>query len=308
MTGHNPEPLVIWRISDGRAGHDSQSHGLVRALEQLTPCEYYSVEAKKFKNRIFNFFSGKFPPGKNLPGPDLIIGAGHKTHLPVLCAQRARGGKTIVIMKPSLPYAMFDYCIVPEHDNPPDRENIITSRGALTMITPCNDQDELNGLVLIGGPSRHYSWDTDNIFNQLVEIIKQDTSMHWTITDSPRTPPETMEKLKSTQWQNVKLLPYSECDKNDLINLYRISGTIWVSEDSVTMVFEALSSGANVGILHVPRAGPSRVGNIIDDLSMKNNVTLFNSWRNTKQLAGPTTLFNESERCAKLLYQQAVCN
>lgn len=308
MTGHKPKPIVIWRISDGRPGHDSQSNGLSRSLGMLTPCEYYSVEAGKLKNRIFNFLSGKFPPGKNLPKPDLIIGAGHKTHLPMLCAQRARGGKTIVIMKPSLPYAMFDHCIVSEHDTPPARENIITVQGALTMITPSDEHDDLKGLVLIGGPSKHYSWNTDNLISQLVEIIKQDTNMRWTITDSPRTPSETMKKLKSKQWQNVKLLPYSECNTDELINLYKTSGTVWVSEDSVTMVFEALTSGASVGILQVPRIGLCRVGNIIDDLSARNKVTLYNNWCNKKQLTMPTSPFNESERCAKLLYQQIVCN
>ena len=308
MTGHNSKPLVIWRFSDGRAGHDSQSYGLVCSLGQLTPCEYYSVEADKFKNRIINFLFRKFPSGKNLPRPDLIIGAGHGTHIPMLCARRARGGKTIVIMKPSLPYRMFDLCIISEHDNPPSSENIITVKGALNTIMPSEDHDDKLGLVLIGGPSKHYSWNTDEMINQLVEITGYDQSIHWTISDSPRTPPEFMEKLINQKLHNASLVKYANCKPGELATLYAKSGTVWVSEDSVSMIFEALTSGARVGLLQVPRMGPCRLGSIIDDLAATDKVTLYKKWLASRQLSEPVYTFNESARCAREIYNQVVCN
>ncbi|NIO88165.1 MAG: nucleoside-diphosphate sugar epimerase, partial [Candidatus Aminicenantes bacterium] len=79
-----------------------------------------------------------------------IIGAGHGTHFPMLCAQRARGGKTIVIMKPGLPYSWFDYCLIPEHDKPPRKKNIITTRGAINTITPTNNHSIDQGMIMIG--------------------------------------------------------------------------------------------------------------------------------------------------------------
>ena len=308
MTGHKPKPIVIWRISDGRPGHDSQSNGLTQSLCQLTACEYYSIEAGNFKNRIYNFFTGNFPPGKNLPGPDLIIGAGHGTHIPMLCAKRSRGGKIVVIMKPSLPYGLFDFCIIPEHDMPPQGKNIIAVHGALNAIIPGDNHDDRQGLVLIGGPSKHYSWNTDEMINQLNEITVQDSSVYWTISDSPRTPPGFMEKLKTSQLQNTRLLPYTEFSPGELTDLYAKSGLVWVSEDSVSMVFEALTSGAKVGILQVPRKKSCRTGNIIDTLVTNNDVTMYKKWSVSKQLNAPVKSFNESERCARFLYQQLACN
>ena len=59
-----------------------------------------------------------------LPKPDILLGAGHATHLDIITAKLKFGGKSVIIMKPTLPYCMFDLCLIPKHDNPPKRENI----------------------------------------------------------------------------------------------------------------------------------------------------------------------------------------
>jgi mitochondrial fission protein ELM1 len=307
LTGQKPKPTVIWRLNDGRSGHDAQSNGLIKSLSLSMPCDCYDIEVSAFKQKLVNLLRSKFPPGVKLSDPDLIIGAGHQTHIPILCAQYARGGKTIVIMKPSLPYSWFDYCIIPEHDNPPQRNNIITTQGAINSITSTNNHDAGQGLMLIGGPSKHHSWNLDNLIYQLKEIIKHDQTVHWTITDSPRTPTGTLESLAEQCWQTVKLLPHKQCSTSRLHDLYATCGIVWVSEDSVSMVYEALTSGASVGLLSVPRKGTSRVGNAIDGLSSNNKVTLYQNWRETKMIHAPLKNFNESARCADLLYQRDLC-
>ena len=71
-----------------------------------------------------------------LPTPDLLLGAGHHTHLSLLAARRIRGGKVVVLMRPSLPPGLFDLCLIPEHDAPPARPNVLATRGALNRIQP----------------------------------------------------------------------------------------------------------------------------------------------------------------------------
>ena len=304
MTGQKPKPIVIWRFSDDRSGHDAQSNGLIKSLALLIPCDCYDIEISVCKQKLKNLLRGTFSPGIKLPDPDLIIGAGHQTHIPMLCARHARGGKTIIIMKPSLPYSWFDYCIIPEHDNPPQRDNIITARGAINSVTSTDNHDYGQGLMLIGGPSKHHFWNLDNLISQLKEIIKHDLTIRWTITDSPRTPTSTLETLAEQHWQTVKFLPHTQCNTSSLHNLYATCGIIWVSEDSVSMVYEALTSGASIGLLSVPRKGTSRVGNAIDALASNNKVTLYQNWLKTKTIHAPLKNFNESGRCADLLYQR----
>ena len=152
-------PLTVWRIFDGKIGHNLQSHGLSLAISRLKHCEILDFQTPPLSVTISGLLSREFPPGDDLPPPDFIIGTGHQTHLPVICAKLARGGISIVLMNPSLPYSWFDVCLIPEHDKPRHRKNIIRTVGALTTIHPTQKKKYDQGLLLIGGPSKHFSWD-----------------------------------------------------------------------------------------------------------------------------------------------------
>ena len=108
--------MIVWRFSDGRRGHDNQSLGLIEALSTLLSLEVHTVEIAACSIGVIDFFRRRFPAADNLPAPQLIIGAGHATHWPMLAARRERGGRIVVLMKPSLPRAWFDLCIIPKHD------------------------------------------------------------------------------------------------------------------------------------------------------------------------------------------------
>ena len=77
----------------------------------------------------------------NLPPPDLILGAGHATHLVLWWLARKHRTQSIVMMKPSLPMAWFSLCLVPAHDFrvPPQGENLIVTQGALNRVAPPTD-------------------------------------------------------------------------------------------------------------------------------------------------------------------------
>lgn len=305
MNGGVPnEPgLVVWHISDGRRGHDNQCLGLVQALQQLRPCRYYKIHRTRLPGLLLPFLLQRFPAGDGLPDPDLIVGAGHHTHLSMLCARRARRGLAVVLMRPSIPASWFDRCLIPSHDRQPSTRNVIQTEGALTRIRPTSAHDPRRGLILIGGPSRHHAWHNGDLVRQIEEIARQG-GQRWLLSDSPRTPDETRRSLAALTTANVRFVSYHSQGKSWLPGQLGRAGTVWITEDSVSMIYDALTSGAAVGLLQVPRKHENRITRIADRLGEEKMVTLFGDWRGGLALSAPPRKLDEAARCAKLLLQE----
>jgi len=301
MSGRR-SPLVIWRVSDGRAGHDSQSLGLVRALSAISASTVYEIPAPPARVTIIGLLLRNCLPASALPDPDLIIGAGHGTHLALLCAQRARGGRTIVLMKPSLPRTWFDLCLIPEHDGIPADGHTIITRGPLNKIIGAGNKDRGKGLILVGGTSRHYHWDEQALASRILSICGP-TAVRWTMTDSPRTPASTKKVLATLNKPNLRYLPCAETGPEWLPAELSLSATVWVTEDSISMIYESLTAGAAVGILPLRARHNNRLAASIHRLVANGTVTSFNDWKSGRQPEPPKTVFNEAERCARLILE-----
>ena len=78
------------------------------------------------------------------------------------------------------------------------------------------------------------------------------------------------------------------------------AGLVWVSEDSVSMVYEALTAGCATGILAVParRHGKKKLQQGIEALARDGLVTTFAHWQNKTPLQTPARLFDEAARVA----------
>ncbi len=297
-------PAVIWRISDGRAGHDTQSIGLVEALQRRLTCRTVDVPVQHVLASAMQFVSGAYKPGHDRPAPTLIIGAGRRTHLDMLAARRRFGGRCIVIMRPSLPRRWFDLCLIPEHDQPQSADNVIATKGALNRMRPGQNRPQ-QGLVLVGGPSRHHDWDENAIIAAIERIIGDDDSMHWTITDSPRTPATTSQRLArltATTYQS-----FQACPPDWLATTLPQTGVAWVSEDSVSMIYEALSAGCHVGVLDVPRrTRHGRVTQGVDNLVDTGYVVPYKRWQKTHTLLPSPTPLREADRCAAIIAERCL--
>jgi len=303
VTTKSTQTPVIWRISDGKPGHDSQSKGLVKALNLIKPCDCHDIKLADKKPGLLDLILKKFPTTEEFPDPDMIIGAGHETHLPLLCAKRARGGKTIIIMNPSIPVSWFDFCFIPEHDNPKMADNVLTTKGAINCITPSTEQANDRGLILIGGPSRHFHWDNEYILQQLKEILTTHADIKWEISDSPRTPEITKNLLATLREPNAEYKKYSSTGAAWVARRLDRAANAWVSMDSVSMIYESLTSGAAVGILEVPTRSPGKLTNNIAGLVEDSMVTPFSKWQNERKLNQPPVLLNEAKRCAERLQE-----
>lgn len=290
--------LVIWRLLDGRRGHFTQLEGLTRAIAEQTPVEVHDLAVDRHAGHLLDWLLGRFPPGDSLPRPRLILAAGHTTHLAALAARRAHGGHIVVLMQPSLPLSWFDLCLVPEHDDPPQRENVIPTRGAITTVRPSEQHDPAAGLILLGGPSRHYAWDTQAILEQVRQIVATQPQIRFRVGDSPRTPPETREATGHID--GIGLIPWEQTQPGEIQQAMAEAGQVWVSEDSVSMLYEALGGGAPTGLLSVPRRRETRISRGVDRLAAQGMITPFAQWASKHKLA-PAAPLDEATHCAKLI-------
>ena len=295
---------MIWHISDNRPGHDNQCLGLVQALQQLRPCDYFKIDRSPLPHLMLSLARRRYPGSDALPDPELIMGAGHATHASMLCVRLIRGGRTVVLMKPSLPASWFDLCLVPAHDNPDASPETIITEGALSRIIPGAAHDPGAGLMLIGGVSRHYRWDPTLLLAQINHIADKEAAVNWVITDSPRTPAATSQLLNLINKNNIAYRRHRELDRSWLPTQLARAGQTWITEDSVSMIYEALTSGTAVGLLGVPAQHRHRVTRIPEHLRAKNMATLYQDWKAGTALAAPPCILNESARCAALLLQK----
>ena len=296
-----PEPSrVVWRLSDGKPGHDNQSLGLVDALQRRTPVHSYDIPVQSGAGR--HLLLGRFPDGALLPDPWLIIGAGHATHLPMLAARRARGGRTAVLMRPELPKSWFDLCVIPEHDQPRPAANILVTQGSLNRMRAVCGKAQDRGLLMVGGPSRHYRWDHRRVVDQITGVIRFSPVRHWVLTTSRRTPPGFAERVRQLIFnRNLRLSIVSWRDTSDQwlgAQLRRCCCT-WVTEDSVSMIYEALTAGLPVGLLAVPPRRNDRVVSGVRQLAAARNVMTYSDWSAGRPLPRPRQVFDEANRVAE---------
>lgn len=296
-----PEPLVIWRLTDGKPGHMQQTLGLVQALSRLQPCDCVDIDLRAARAGWLDVLLGRFRPGTGLPRPGLVVGAGHRTHLALLAARRATGAPVVALMKPSLPAACFDLVIAPAHDGLAEGPRVLNTLG---VLNPMQAGEKTPGslLFLIGGPSKHVQWDDAAVLEQVLAVAATlPPALPWRLTDSRRTPPTLSAELARRFGERFQ--SFATCPPGWLAGQLRGTESVWVSEDSVSMVYEALTAGCRVGLLQLQADRGSRVARGVARLVEEGRVTPFTRWRESGVL-GVTAEFNEAARVAPLLLER----
>jgi mitochondrial fission protein ELM1 len=77
-----------------------------------------------------------------------------------------------------------------------------------------------------------------------------------------------------------------------------VASRAWISEDSVSMVYEALTAGATVGILEVPRKRRGRVVEGMDRLCQARRAVRWTDWVAGAPMPVPIPLA-EADRAAQ---------
>ena len=293
--------LTLWILGDGKPGHENQSLGLAEAIGRRTSVEIHRISLAGNRG-ILGRVRAALAASAGFPKPDLILAAGHATHGALWWLSRKHSARSVVLMKPSIPIGWFTWCVAPDHDFPEgsSRPNLILTRGALNRVNPC--EGERSGkLILIGGPSKIHGWDGGAI----LEMLSQATDRGgWELSDSRRTPEGFLDEARA-KLPGVNVISHRDTPPDWVPGKLARAKEVWVTEDSVSMIYEALSGGAKVGLLPVPRlVGDSRVLRGLDRLVADGFVTPFERWRETERIAAPLELLREADRCAGILLER----
>ena len=296
---YSPDKHVLV-ISDSKAGHVKQSLSLVDVLKDLGWSVRTSVVGVSFKNRflrrcftgitfiagaaaarrlLFFFVSADTFRGLTTPAVDLVVSTGASLAGVNLAVAWGNEAKSICLMKPSvLSSRRFDVVVMPEHDRPVSRQNVIFIQGSLTSITPdimkrdfedlLRLRSELTGIgdqpspkigVLIGGDSRHYSMTLSMIEELSFQLDKflKDTGGVLLVTTSRRTPPEVSEALRQkwSQDNRCRLLVIASEDNpaGTVGGILHAADIVIVSGESISMVSEAAASGKSILVFEPER-------------------------------------------------------
>ena len=293
--------LTIWRLLDGKPGHESQTLGLANAMVRLggehdVNVQVYDIPIRRSDFGPVAWLLRRCVIGKSLPAPDLIMAAGSATHWALLCARRAYGGRAVVLMRPSLPLSWFDWVIAPQHDGV-SGPNVISTLGALNPMQP-GIKKLGSVLVLVGGPSKHFEFDVDQVLQTLKELLTK--YPHARITDSRRTP-EALSNALATQY-GKNFNSWKGCSASWLADELSTADYAWVTMDSVSMIYEAITAGCQTGLIPLPYAARTRLAAGIQQLVLEHKVVV---WPMNMQKKPMLNLENEANRVSGILFQSA---
>lgn len=299
---HNLQtPLLIWWFKDGKAGHERQVEGLLHALSELCNVKICEINLDK---RHFANLHKVLKMHQPINKPSMLIGAGHRGHLPILFARLLTGAFSVVLMKPSLPRCLFDFRILPKHDGIQSSKRDWIVEGVLNPIKRSRRHESHRGLMLIGGLSRHIVWSNEKMLRQISQIQKRDRDIHWWVTSSRRTPPALIDSLSRQNDSRFTFVPHDETPEGWVADQLARARQTWVSPESISMLFEALTCGTRVGVFEMDWKPKSKLHRALNALIDDAMCIPFAAFENGKSLHFPKRNLNESARTARWLLEQ----
>ncbi|MDR1509652.1 MAG: mitochondrial fission ELM1 family protein [Synergistaceae bacterium] len=180
----------------------------------------------------------------------------------------------VTIMTPSVVGTdPFQFAIVPEHDYPGDEANVMTTVGAPnsivkeelgfvgeSLLREFPPKREYRWGILIGGNDKNYrisaEWMHREVGKILREAVRGDVDLY--ISTSRRTSPEAENAIRRmvSSCENTRFLLIASSDPfNPIPAILGACDEIFVTDDSVNMVSEAVTAGHRVILLRTERAG-----------------------------------------------------
>lgn len=314
MNVRKKEVVDVLVVVDGRPGHEKQSFGIIKALANRVKVNTFVVDIahRNFFQQLKSYgtFFFALPPGDiSLPeNADLVIGTGTRTHSTVLNLKKHFKIPAVTCMTPSLHFRnLFDICFVPEHDGCRARANYFFTSGAPNTSIDKGKHREEKGLILLGGvDEKSHNWNENDITDKIAKIISTDKDIKWTVSSSPRTPRATVAALVGIVRgaDNADFFDYKDTAKGWIEEQYDCCGTVWVTTDSISMLYEALSSGCRVNALTMSwKKGGSKFKKNEDLLIKKGFITPYCSWEKGKVDHSVKIKLNEAQRCADHILQ-----
>ena len=253
-------------LTEGLHGMVSQVEGLARALD----LEYFQEKIEL--NSFWNLIPPKLSPvskfvfkNKIEKDFDVIISCGRKSVIPSIYYKKnlRKNIINIHIQNPKVSLKNFDFIIAPDHDDIKG-QNVLISKGAIHYLTLKDINDCKNYLedkidknrdvitLILGGPTKYYSYKEENIINIFSKIKKNlaESNLQLIIIPSNRTPKNTINFAK--EYFDKNRLVIESVDKQAYLSSLALSKYIVVTCDSSSMISEAALTGKPIYVGMLP--------------------------------------------------------
>lgn len=266
---------VCWVVTEGIAGTENQCIGVAEALgitpvikrvKLRFPWKQLSPWLRLGHGHALAADSDPIAP----PWPDIALVSGRKAVGIGLDIKRRSGGKTLLvqIQDPKLPARLFDIVVSPQHDDIRG-DNVLLTTAGLHRVTPQKLAEHADAwreklsllpaprvAVMIGGNSRAHRMTTaatEKLAAGLQKLAADGAGLM--ITASRRTGPENTALLRAAL-AGPQIFFWDGQGENPYFAFLGLADYIIVTEDSVSMVSEAISTGKPVYI--APLEGGAR--------------------------------------------------
>lgn len=252
---------TCWIVTEGLLGTENQCRGLAEALGLNPVIKRVTLRAPwRQLSPWLRFGHGcALAAGSDSidpPYPDLLIASGRKAIGVALHIKKKSGGKTFLVQvqDPRIDPKNFDLVVVPQHD-PARGANVIVTKGAMHRVTADKITAEMAKFpqlaqlpgprvaVLIGGNSQAHRMTADVTARLIADLKKLDASLM--VTASRRTGEDNAKALRAAL-QGPRTFFWDGTGENPYFALLGYADVIIVTEDSVSMTSEALSTGKPV--------------------------------------------------------------
>lgn len=274
MRGRTPAAGVdgVWVLDDGRAGHTNQSLGVAEALGVAEP-EVIEVRPRRLPWGLgwawgllpLRMAVARLPEG--VP-PTVVIAAGSRNSRVLRWLKRRyRHVFAVQILKPRAPYGDYDVVVMPQHDHPPQRDNVCITTGALNRVTAARLKVEAERweqrlkhcrlprlAVLVGGASRHGKFgvaEAEALAREVLEAAGKN-SYSLLVTTSRRSGKAVTEALRrSLLRQEAVPVHFWQPDEpgsrdNPYFAYLALAQGVVVTGESISMISEAATAGKPV--------------------------------------------------------------
>jgi mitochondrial fission protein ELM1 len=139
------------------------------------------------------------------------------------------------------------------------------------------------------------------LLEQVRTILERETSVAWTASSSPRTPQETIDAIENLARNtgNFRFYRAGDTPAGWIEEQYKEHAAVWVTADSISMIFEAITAGCRVGILPVEWTHvQGKFKRCVDHLIENRWVTPFESWTAGSEAMIAGRRLDEAARCA----------
>ena len=252
---------ICW-FKDSKIGHEKQVQAI---LDNLALTQDLVIEEINVSNPVWLelfLYLLRIKPKQDLV-PDIIIGAGSATTIPMLRYKTGNKTKVISVMKPQFFESKFDLIVAPRHDYKVVPDNVFTYIGSIAKVNINLDLENI-GLIIIGGVNKHFNFDDDYLISQIDFIISLFPDINWTVFNSRRTPKTFNERIK----KNTAIGKFIDVHRNfESLDDYLSKAKLkFVTPDSVNMVFESLSSSGETYLFDMYSSKENKITRLIDEV------------------------------------------